>query len=62
MKKEYYKKLDTLVDNYIVNKKGIFEIITLVKKMINRDLISNYKVKQINRICDIDIKYYNKRR
>jgi hypothetical protein len=32
MKKEYYKKLDILVNNYIVNQKGIYEIITLVKK------------------------------
>jgi hypothetical protein len=55
MKKEYYRKLDILIDNYIANKKGIYEIITLVKKMLRLNIISNYKLKQVNKLCNIKI-------
>lgn len=52
---EKYKELDNYINNYLVNNKSLFEIITLTKRMLRNNQISKYKLKQINRICNIDI-------
>jgi len=52
-KKEYYVKLDLFINNYIVNKYGLSEIKSLLKKLIRLDLISDYKLNQALKLIDL---------
>lgn len=52
-KKEYYVQLDLFINNYIVNKVGISEIKSLLKKLIRLNLISDYKLNQSLKLIDL---------